>query len=46
MADAKTKGGKDMKRRDVKDVAFDNILNFRDVGKTVNQSLGKRYVLY
>lgn len=23
---------------------FDNILNFRDVGKTVNQFLGKRYL--
>ena len=46
MADTKKGGAKSVKRRDVKDVPFDNILNFRDVGKTINQFLGQKYVLY
>jgi hypothetical protein len=46
MADTKTEGGKDLKRREVKDMPFDNLLNFRDVGKSINQFLGQKYVLY
>jgi hypothetical protein len=46
MAGTKTEGGKDIKHRDVKDMPFDNILNFRDVGKTINQFLGQKYVPY
>jgi protein-tyrosine phosphatase len=30
--------------RRVKDVPFENILNFRDVGKTINAFLGEKYV--
>ena len=46
MADTKTEGGKDLKRREVKDMPFDSLLNFRDVGKSINQFLGQKYVLY
>jgi hypothetical protein len=30
-------------QRDVKQRPFDNILNFRDVGKTINDFLGEKY---
>jgi hypothetical protein len=28
--------------RDISDMAFENILNFRDVGKTVNRLVGEK----
>ncbi len=33
----------DIQRREVRDTMFENILNFRDVGKTINEFLGKKY---
>jgi protein-tyrosine phosphatase len=39
-ADVKTDAGKG----EAKDAPFDNILNFRDVGKTINEFLGEKYV--
>jgi protein-tyrosine phosphatase len=39
-ADVKT----DVAKGEVKDVPFDNILNFRDVGKTINDFLGEKYL--
>jgi hypothetical protein len=32
-----------LQKTDVRDAPFDNILNFRDVGKTINGFLGKKY---
>jgi protein-tyrosine phosphatase len=31
---------------DSADRPFDNIINFRDVGRSINQLMGSRYVLY
>jgi protein-tyrosine phosphatase len=45
MADPKSEVGKDVERGETKDTPFDNILNFRDVGKTINAFLGEKYVL-
>jgi hypothetical protein len=43
MADPKLEVGKDVERGEVIDGPFDNILNFRDVGKTINEFLGQKY---
>ena len=42
---AKGEAKTDVAKEEVKDVPFDNILNFRDVGKTINEFLGEKYVL-
>jgi protein-tyrosine phosphatase len=44
MGDIKADVKTDVGQGDVKDVPFDNILNFRDVGKTINECLGEKYV--
>ena len=43
MADQKPESGKDVERGETKDIPFENVLNFRDVGKTVNDFAGKKY---
>jgi len=45
MADAKSENGKDVESGQSKDIPFENILNFRDVGKTVNEFVGRKYGL-
>jgi len=45
MGDIKADVKTDVGKGEVKDVPFDNILNFRDVGKTINEFLGEKYVL-
>ena len=42
MADAKPENGKDVERGETKDIPFENILNFRDVGKTVNDFVERK----
>jgi len=41
MADTKT-DAKSVQRRRMKDMPFENILNFRDVGKTINEFMGEK----
>ena len=43
MRDIKAVVNTDVGKGEVKDVPFDNILNFRDVGKTINEFLGEKY---
>ncbi|KAG4425955.1 hypothetical protein IFR04_000899 [Cadophora malorum] len=43
MADTKT-DAKSVQRRRMKDMPFENILNFRDVGKTINEFMGEKLV--
>jgi hypothetical protein len=43
MADAKLELGMDIQQGEVRDTPFENILNFRDVGKTINEFLGQKY---
>ena len=42
MADTKT-DAKSVQRRKMVDKPFENILNFRDVGKTINEFMGEKY---
>ncbi|KAE9366189.1 tyrosine/serine protein phosphatase-like protein [Stipitochalara longipes BDJ] len=44
MADAKPEAGADIERGETKQIPFENILNFRDVGKTINEFVGKKLV--
>ena len=44
MGDIKADVKTDVGKGEVKDVPFDNILNFRDVGKTINEFLGEKYI--
>jgi protein-tyrosine phosphatase len=44
MGDIKADVKTDIGKGEVKDVPFDNILNFRDVGKTINEFLGEKYI--
>jgi len=41
-SDAKSGG----QEGDLKSTPFENILNFRDVGKTINEFLGERYFMF
>jgi protein-tyrosine phosphatase len=41
---AKGEAKTDVAKGEVKDVPFDKILNFRDVGKTINEFLGEKYL--
>lgn len=43
MVDKKELIKTDIQTGKVKDLPLQNILNFRDIGKTINSSLGKRY---
>jgi hypothetical protein len=43
MAEPTTEVKKDVQRGEVKDTPFENLLNFRDVGKTINGFLGEKY---
>jgi len=44
MAEPTIEVKKDVQRGDIKDPPFENILNFRDVGKTINEFLGQKYI--
>jgi len=44
MAEGKAVGKTDIRRGVVREVPFENILNFRDVGKTINEFLGEKRV--
>jgi protein-tyrosine phosphatase len=43
MADSKPEVREDTQRGELKDTPFENILNFRDVGKTINEFVGQKY---
>jgi hypothetical protein len=46
MADPKLELGKHAERRELTDAPFENILNFRDVGRTINEFLGQKYAVH
>jgi len=46
MAQLKSDANSGSQEGDLKSPPFENILNFRDVGKTINEFLGERYFMF
>jgi hypothetical protein len=44
MADSKPEAARVVERGELEETSFENIINFRDVGKTINEFLAQRYV--